>query len=58
MTMLLAACSKDPIATAQTDNKDYVVETLFTKDDCTVYRFKDRGYYRYFVKCNTGQSSV
>jgi len=54
----LTACRNDALETTQTDNVEISVGKLFTKDGCTVYRFKDGGSSRYFVKCNSGQSSV
>lgn len=53
MTLILAllACSADPIASTVTNNPDIVVETLFTKDGCTVYRFED-SHSRYYVVCD------
>jgi hypothetical protein len=47
---LLAGCSKDP-ETRQRVNSEFVVDTLFTKDGCTVYRFFDGGSARYFTNC-------
>lgn len=47
---ILLSCSADPVARTVTDNSQIPVDTLFTKDDCTVYRFADGGYH-YFVKC-------
>lgn len=36
---------------------DYVVETLFTHDGCTVYRFRDDDGHRiYFTNCH-GETS-
>ena len=46
----LAACVNEPIATVPSNNPDVQVDTLFTHDGCTVYRFRD-GPYQYFVKC-------
>lgn len=51
---LLVGCEKPPIATASTDNREISVNTLFTKDGCTVYRFEDAGRNVYFVKCERG----
>lgn len=52
---LLAACSRDPVATTATDNAQIKVERLFDHDGCTVYRFYDAGT-RYFVKCRDGST--
>lgn len=57
LVLLLAACQKPPISTASTENPEIPVDTLFTKDGCTVYRFWDNGR-RYFVRCESGSSST
>lgn len=48
--LFVTACSEHPMSAERTDNPNYVVETLFTHDGCTVYRFRDSGN-RYFAKC-------
>ena len=55
--VILAGCSKQAVDTSTTNNADFKVDTLFTKDGCTVYRFED-GYRRYFVRCENGQSKM
>lgn len=35
---------------------DFQVDTLFTKDGCTVYRFGDNGASRYFARCENTAS--
>jgi hypothetical protein len=54
----LAGCmeSKPAAETSQTNNAAIQVDTLFTKDGCTVYRFEDAGRSRYFVRCESGQT--
>lgn len=52
----LAGCGERPVERTSTNNAAIKVDTLFTKDGCTVYRFEDAGRYRYFVRCDTGQS--
>lgn len=47
----LTACSKQAVSTEQSNNPEIQVDTLFIKDGCTVYRFRDGGYARYFTKC-------
>lgn len=37
---------------------DFDVERLFDVDGCTVYRFRDAGYYRYFSRCGSRSSGV
>lgn len=48
--MAIMGCAKDPETTQQV-NAQFKVDTLFTKDGCTVYRFFDEGRYRYFTNC-------
>lgn len=43
--LVLAGCVKAP-EEAQHAGRDFTVETLFTHDGCTVYRFNDVGAYR------------
>lgn len=50
LVALLAGCHKAPEASQQV-NKEFQVDTLFTKDGCTVYRFEDGGSARYFTNC-------
>lgn len=50
LAVLLAGCGKDPETTQQV-NAQFKVDTLFTKDGCTVYRFHDYGDARYFTNC-------
>ena len=50
--------NKKPIETTKTNNQDYDVNKLFTKDGCDVYRFHDAGYPRYFVNCGNNQASI
>jgi hypothetical protein len=45
----LAGCMKHA-ESIQKVNSQFEVETLFTKDGCTVYRFFDDGF-RYFTNC-------
>jgi hypothetical protein len=49
--LVLTACSKPPISTAQTDNKEVSVDLLFTNDGCSVYRFEDDGRSHYYTDC-------
>lgn len=55
MTLLILlaflACDHEPVAHEPTDNAAVPVDTLFTKDGCTVYRFYDGGRNRYFARC-------
>ena len=49
VAVLLTACNKEPEA-SQAVGIGFKVETLFTVDGCTVYRFSDAGY-KYFTNC-------
>jgi hypothetical protein len=53
----LTACAASPLATARSNNPDVHVDTLFTHDGCTVYRFRDIQYH-YYVRCPGAQSAV
>lgn len=50
LALLLNGCVK----AAQESAKDgeFEIETLFTKDGCTLYRFNDAGRYVYFTNCS------
>lgn len=53
----LVGCDKPPVKEDQTNNKEFSIATLFSHDNCTVYRFWDAGSRHYFVKCsNTAQT--
>ena len=56
--LMLVACTEPAESTASASNPNVSVEKLLTVDDCTVYRFKDGGYNRYFSSCKTGRSEV
>ncbi|WP_296561198.1 hypothetical protein [Pigmentiphaga sp.] len=49
-TLIVAGCSKEPIAVRTTDNSGITVEELFTHDGITVYRFRDAGRAVYITK--------
>jgi hypothetical protein len=51
----LAGCSK-PAETSTVVGKEFVVDKLFTYEGCTVYRFTDAGYSRYFTNCSGSTS--
>lgn len=53
--LLAAACNPaPPMSRAGSDNVAVVVETLFTHDGCTIYRFKDGDLedYHYYAVCD------
>lgn len=52
--LILTGCEKQPISSQQTDNVNFQVDLLFSKDGCNVYRFYDQGRSIYFVKCDNG----
>ena len=47
--LAIAGCEKSAQSVQKIGSFD--VETLFVKDGCTVYRFKDDGRLRYFTNC-------
>ncbi len=48
---LLVSCSKKPLSSNPTENPKFDVDVLFDYDGCRVYRFYDKGYPVYFVRC-------
>ena len=48
--LALVGCTK-PAEKSSSVGREFVVETLFTHEGCTVYRFYDSGT-RYFTNCN------
>lgn len=56
--LILAACSEPAESTVASSNGNIPVEKLFNVDGCTVYRFQDAGYNRYFSSCKTGHSEM
>lgn len=55
--LALAGCSADPVGQSYTDNPDITVETLFTHEGCTIYRFRD-GNKHYYAKCSGSTDTV
>ena len=49
--LILISCAKDPEQSTQV-NGQFSVDKLFTKDNCTVYRFMDAGRYVYYTDCH------
>jgi hypothetical protein len=49
--LALVGCTK-PAEKSSAVGREFVVETLFTHEGCTVYRFIDGGNHRYFTNCN------
>jgi hypothetical protein len=57
--VLLAGCfGENAVETAKTNNPNFEIDKLFTKDGCDIYRFRDAGYNRYFVNCANNQASI
>lgn len=56
--LLLVACTEPAESTVASSNGNIPVEKLFNVDGCTVYRFQDGGYNRYFSNCKSGSSEV
>ena len=50
----ISACGEDhrKPKSASSVGIGYEVEELFTHNGCTVYRFSDKGYHRYFTNCS------
>lgn len=46
----LTGCSREAEQSARA-GRDFQVDTLFTHESCTVYRFHDGGYAHYFTNC-------
>lgn len=53
LTLLLSSCwsGSKAIKIDSTNNIEIQVDTLFTKDGCTIYRFIDSNRYHYYTKC-------
>jgi len=55
--VFLVSCSEDPISETGTDNPNIKIDLLFNHNGCSVYRFRDGGYSRYFSDCSGSISS-
>jgi len=49
--LILIGCSKAPISSKETNNKNIKVELLFTHNGCNIYRFTDERHV-YFSDCS------
>lgn len=56
VVLALGACTKKA-ETSTHAGREFTVDKLFTVDDCTVYRFSDAGYQRYFAKCKNSANT-
>jgi hypothetical protein len=54
VSVALVACSKPPESSVT--KGQFKVETLFTNEGCTVYRFEDGGHDVYYTNCR-GETS-
>ena len=54
--LLLVGCSREKAV--ETNNPNFEIYKLFTKDGCDVYRFHDAGYPRYFVNCGNNNAGI
>ena len=55
LLLALAGCAKEAEESRRAGKAgEFMVERLFTNEGCTVYRFLDAGYHRYYVVCDTG----
>jgi hypothetical protein len=50
-SMLVFGCAPNPAVSSKIEGPGYQVDTLFTHEGCTVYRFRDGGQ-RYFTNCH------
>lgn len=57
-TFALAGCYKPAETSSTVGAGAFQVERLFTYDGCTMYRFEDAGYPRYFTRCESATSST
>lgn len=55
--LLVHHLNKETPAMESVQSGSFNVEKLFTNDGCSVYRFHDAGYYRYYSKCSGSTSS-
>lgn len=56
--VLLAGCKSERIPEASAPvGVGYRVDRLFTHEGCTVFRFVDGGYSRYFTRCDSAAAA-
>jgi hypothetical protein len=58
LTLCLCGCLGSPKERTSTENPDFQVDKLFTKDGITVYRFQDGCRSIYFTKNETDWSET
>jgi len=49
IAIIATSCARE--AQSATQEGDFKVELIFTKDGCNVYRFMDAGHYVYWSNC-------
>lgn len=57
VSAILVGCEKPAESTAFR-GAGFKVETLFTHEGCTVYRFADVGNFRYYTNCKSGHHNT
>lgn len=55
-TLALVACGERPERTIQLNNIQ--LNQMFQVDGCTIYRFHEYGYARYFGICTEGKTLI
>ena len=58
LALVVAGCGARPDSTGPTSNAEIPVDTMFTKDGCTVYRFVVHGTHHYFSRCVGAEQSL
>ena len=56
LIIIITSCNEAGLEKTQTNNPNFNVELLFTKDSINVYRFEDGMHYHYFTKNLTIQN--
>lgn len=57
VSTILVGCGK-PAERMVIKGAGFEVETLFTHEGCTVYRFSDAGQLRYYTNCKSEQRTT
>ena len=57
VSTVLVGCEK-PAESMTIKGAGFKVETLFTHEGCTVYRFSDAARFRYYANCESGPRST
>lgn len=51
-------CEKAAESVSSPSNAEFEVERLFSHEGCVVYRFRDSGRARYYVRCASGDATT